>query len=125
MAYNKLFASALLFFSLYGASSVEAFSDVTEGAPNYQAISYWDEKAVFVGYEDDSFRPDISMNRAELIKSVISANEIEFAEEDFKDCFLDVSDEWFAPYICYAKDQEWIEGYSDGNFYPANEINRA
>ena len=38
------------------------------------------------------------------------------------DCFSDVTDEWFAKYVCYAKTVGWVKGYSDSTFKPTQEI---
>lgn len=43
----------------------------------------------------------------------------------YQNCFTDVKDEWFAPYICYAKEKEWVDGYPDGSFKPAKFVNKA
>ena len=40
-------------------------------------------------------------------------------------CFKDVQDEWFAPYVCRAKDLGIVDGYDDGYFRPEREINMA
>ncbi|MBP9770597.1 S-layer homology domain-containing protein, partial [Candidatus Gracilibacteria bacterium] len=39
-------------------------------------------------------------------------------------CFPDVQKEWFAPYICYAKDHKWISGFADGKFHPNDKVTR-
>ena len=36
----------------------------------------------------------------------------------FSDCFPDVLKQWYAPFICAAKLQNFISGYLDGNFWP-------
>ena len=42
-----------------------------------------------------------------------------------KNCFPDVTDEWFAQYVCAAKRLGWVGGYPDGTFRPAHSVNRA
>jgi len=44
---------------------------------------------------------------------------------DYHDCFPDVQDEWFAPYVCYGKEMGWVQGYSDGLFHPERTVSRA
>jgi hypothetical protein len=43
---------------------------------------------------------------------------------DFNNCFSDVQKEWFAPYVCYAKNHNWISGLNDGKFHPNDKVNR-
>src|SRR3989338_1514835 len=38
------------------------------------------------------------------------------------DCFPDVKEEWFAPYVCTAKRDGIIAGYPDGAFKPEQPI---
>jgi pullulanase len=40
-------------------------------------------------------------------------------------CFPDVLDEWFSAFVCAAKRLSWIQGYTDGKFYPARTISKA
>ncbi len=45
-------------------------------------------------------------------------------DTQYSNCFPDVTTDWYAKYVCYAKEQGWIEGYDDGTFLPANEVNK-
>ncbi len=65
-----------------------------------------------------------TVNRAEIAKMMISPVMI-LPRNIFKNCFLDVRTEWFAPYVCYAKARGAIKGYEDGNFKPSKTISRA
>ncbi|MBI5413938.1 S8 family serine peptidase [Candidatus Peregrinibacteria bacterium] len=79
-------------------------------------------KNIIQGYPDGTFKPRITINRAEFMRIVIGAIKIEIGGAD---CFSDVHDEWFAPYVCAAKQNYIISGYSDGTFQPSNSINVA
>ncbi len=100
------------------------FLDVEESHSNFVAIEYLVSIGTLEGYDDGTFRPDQDVNRAELMKILVSGQGIEPNEEVFKDCFTDVGTEWYAPYVCYAEAQGWVEGYDDGSFLPANTINK-
>lgn len=121
------------------------FSDVNTGHPNYNAIAVMYEDEIIKGYPDGTFQPDRGVNRAEMMKmlvlsyisnppgaldSIITGNEIIPLEASVLDdpryanCFSDVKDEWFAPYVCFAKEQGWIQGYPDGSYKPAQNVNR-
>jgi len=76
------------------------------------------------GYSDGGFKPDSTLNRAELLKIVIEAA---YTSDEFDDssdaCFSDVkSADWFSKYVCYAKKNNIVKGYSNGTFLPASEI---
>ena len=81
------------------------------------------------GHPDGTFRPEGVVNRAELAKMIVNGNSEFLGEEPVNlsntDCFTDVNDEWFAPYVCYAKGKGWVVGYPDGSFQPERSVNRA
>lgn len=98
------------------------YSDVTSSEDNYYAIRFLSYLGVLEGYSDETFRPEATINRAEMMKIMVG----EVPDEDlYGDCFDDVTDEWFAPYVCYAKEQGWVEGFSDGLFHPERTVSRA
>ncbi|MBD3360841.1 hypothetical protein GF366_03500, partial [Candidatus Peregrinibacteria bacterium] len=70
-----------------------------------------------------TFKPDKEINRAELTKIVVEIM-VGNPGPTYNNCFPDVKNEWFAPYVCYAEVSGWIDGYPDGTFKPANNTNR-
>jgi len=100
------------------------FPDVRSNHQNVAAIDYLSSQGTISGYPDGTFRPDGEINRAELTKMVIEAV-TNVDKNKYNNCFPDVEDQWFAPYICYAKDKNWVEGYDDDTFKPENNVNRA
>lgn len=100
------------------------FSDIA-GSSNKLAIEYLSDNGVIKGYADGTFKPWNSINRAELSKILVTATHTEPNSEEYHGCFSDVSTQWFAPYICYAKAQGWVKGYADGTFKPSNPVNTA
>lgn len=105
-------------------NSYQSFFDVKDIHPNAKAINGLFQSKVIGGYEDGTFRPDAEISRAELAKMIV-ASKTTPAITAYHDCFTDVKQEWFAPYICYAKSKIWIEGYSDGSFKPDSKVSRA
>jgi hypothetical protein len=99
------------------------FPDVRDNHQNVTAINSLVSDEVINGYPDGTFRPNGQINRAELTKMIV-ATQADPKTSKYSACFPDVKEEWFAPYICYAKEQGWVEGYADGNFNPENQINR-
>lgn len=105
--------------------ALASFPDVGSSNPHKTAIEYLQSHNILEGYSDGTFRPDFEVNRAELVKIVVAGQGIDPSASTYKDCFSDVGTEWFAPYICYAKEQGWIQGYQDGTFMPGQIVNRA
>lgn len=98
------------------------FSDVPSAHKNARAISFLKNTGVIHGYEDGSFKPDATLNRAELIKLIVTSLNLEPHWLSNSFCFKDVKDEWFAKDVCYAKSKNWVQGFEDGGFHPASEV---
>ncbi len=116
--YLLLFSLALCLY----APQALAFTDVGL-QDDEDAIDYLFDEDIVDGYSDGSYRPRNPINRAELLKILVESRVSHISSDE--DCFSDVKDEWFAPYVCYAKEEGWVQGYSDGTFKPGNNINRA
>ena len=100
---KKLFAILfLLIFSTSTVSASEVFPDI--GTRNKTAIDFLYQTGIIQGYPDGRFRPRKPLNRAELLKLVMSGIGIA-PDSNYKNCFPDVREEWFAPFVCYAKGQ--------------------
>lgn len=101
------------------------FPDVPQDHHNFLSIAWMSDEGTVEGYPDGTFKPDNPVNRAELMKMVVLMDDRFEPTTAYNGCFPDVDDEWFASYICYAKEQGWIDGYPDGKFKPGNYVNRA
>ena len=89
------------------------------------AIQYLTTKGIVLGYGDNKLKPDNPVNRAEFLKMLAIALRANVAGFD-KPCFKDVlATDWFAPYVCFAKDAGWVAGYGDGKILPGNQISIA
>lgn len=106
-------------------TSTGIFSDVPDSSTYAQAAAYLKEHKVIQGYADGSFRPENSINRAEFLKIILEGKGIHPSGSAFKNCFPDVGTQWFASYVCYAKEHGILIGYPDGYFRPEQTINRA
>lgn len=101
------------------------FNDVGETHLNRRAINHSYQYGIIEGYPDGTFGPDRPINRAELIKVMVyQILEGEPDPQTYRNCFSDVNEEWFAPYVCYALEQGWVQGYEDGTYRPGNPVNR-
>ncbi len=89
------------------------------------AIEYLQGENIINGYDDGTFKPDNTINRAELLKILVGG--AGYAKPDgatYRNCFPDVKTEWYATYVCFAKEKGWISGYNDGLFRPEQMINK-
>lgn len=99
-----------------------AFSDVTSEHKNYEAIVLLSEKKIITGYDDNSFKPDNSVTRAELCVMFARAAGYKKYSGNFEAelPFTDVSkDYWAEDYIHYAYNNGIVNGMGDGTFLPA------
>lgn len=112
---------SLVFSGFASAEMVRTYTDLDLNSPYAPAIQYT-SLDIFDGYEDGSFRGDSPVNRAELAKIIVEGTGVTPNSSQYKNCFSDVKEEWFAPYVCYGKTQGWWSGYSDGTFAPANSV---
>jgi hypothetical protein len=121
-----LIGMSFTFNSVALAQSISIpFSD-HEGHIYEEAIEYLYNEGIINGYPNGTFRPDKTIQRAELLKIIVASNyhESEYQHYGNISCFPDVpGNEWFTQYVCFAKEKEIVEGYADGNFRPAQEVN--
>lgn len=114
----------VIFYSLNLTSWAQTFSDVSKISPFYLAINYLSNKGIIDGYSDGTFKPYNPINRAELLKLLMSSADIKIIKPETH-CFSDVPyTKWYSPYICSAKNAGMIDGYPDGSFKPAQNINK-
>lgn len=105
-------------------SSLRAFPDVPPSLEGYEAIIALRDRGIIAGYPDGRFWPDRGINRAEFIKMLVAGFRADAVRGEVR-CFADVSDEWFAPFVCAAKRLGWVSGYPDATFRPSQRVNRA
>ena len=99
-----------------------SFEDVSSVHKNRIAIEYLQKENIISGYSDNTYRPENTINRAEMMKMLVEGLSMTPDSKEYKNCFPDVNEEWFAPYICYAKEKGWVNGYPDGSFKPSNNV---
>jgi len=121
---KKLFIS----FSLIGVISQTAFAsfnDVNKTDDFYTSITFLEENNIINGYEDSTFKPNNTINRAEFLKIIIEGSNI-YKNYQTTLPFNDTQQEqWFTKYIRQAYAEKWIQGYQDGNFRPEQTITKA
>ncbi|MGL5830874.1 MAG: S-layer homology domain-containing protein [Candidatus Altimarinota bacterium] len=107
-----------------------SFNDVGANHQHYPAIEYLKVKGVIKGYEDGTFKPEQTINRAEALKILfIGRDVLKKADQNSNSeqmAFADVkSSDWFFDYVKRGFQTTIVEGYEDGTFKPANPINVA
>jgi len=102
------------------------FLDVSRTHSQYTSITYMNQIGVIGGYNDGTFKPGNSINRAEVLKIILKGSGIE-SDEVFGQHFPDVNDgDWFAPYVMKAKALGFVKGDdADGTFAPGRQVNLA
>ena len=122
-----LAVSVLMFIGIQTAFGQAVFSDITSEHPNYAAIMYLQENGIVEGYEDNTFRPNQLVNRAEILKIILLGSSILVPEIAEQEIFPDVMHgSWYAKFTAKAKNLGIVSGDSDtGMFRPGDTVNLA
>jgi hypothetical protein len=117
------------------------FTDVGDDSPYHDALVYLKSEGVVSGYDDGSFKPNSTINRAEFTKIIVGATltsnglcmeNYANADGSYKNIFSDVLSPvgtaepvWYLDFVCQAKSKHLVDGYPDGSFKPEQLINFA
>ncbi|MBU0982201.1 S-layer homology domain-containing protein [Patescibacteria group bacterium] len=99
-----------------GSSGASIFSDVSEGDWFYRIVGTAVDRGIIKGYEDGTFRPSQTVNRAEAVKITLEAAGVTASSMD---------GEWYLPYETYAKEKNIEPPQTDGLWHPEGAISRA
>lgn len=108
-----------------GVADYYKFDDVEEESAYFDSANYLKRRGIIAGYIDNTYKPEQDITRAELVKSVVKAKNRFPLAINHHNCFADVNSEWYAPSICYAKEEGWIGGYEDNTFRPTDPVSKA
>jgi len=128
MKHFSLWFSALVVLWVGTASATVWFTDASDVSVwARDAIEITTDKNIFTGYPDGTIRPKNPVNRAELLTIIARTKRIEFPDAStMASPFTDVPRSvWYRNSVIYAHDEGWIEGYADGTFGGAKNINWA
>lgn len=116
----------ILLSAQFFAQAVFAFSDISEGSRYFLPITELEKEGIIQGYDDGTFKAKEKINRAEALKMIMEASG-KYAEENSTDSsFNDVSENsWFSKYVSVAEKNGIIDGDSEGNFRPWDNVNLA
>jgi hypothetical protein len=104
-------------------SDYSSFDDVPADHEYADAINYLVAEGIIKGYDDNTFRPDVKVNRVEALKFILESIGADIAEG--QPPFEDAKDGWFVDYLYTAYQKEIVNGNPDGTFKPGNNVNKA
>lgn len=127
MKKTSIFIALILAMSFLSFQTVGATFSDADGHTNATAINYLQSQEIVTGYDDGSFKPERSINRAEFVKTIVGSLS-DFSETELNNCkinyFTDTdANAWYSSYLCYAKEKNLIDGYPDGTFKPEQLVN--
>jgi polyhydroxybutyrate depolymerase len=113
----------LILVFVWSIASAAEFTDL-DGYQYADSVRYLQKAWVVKGYPDGSYGVDRAMTRAEMMKIVLEGKgwKDKDKEQVTWDCFADVADERYAPYICYASKEKMVKGIGEGLFWPNNNV---
>lgn len=114
--------------TLFPLSAVAGnFLDVPPNHPHAEAINHLHQNGVIEGYENNTFRPEKAVNRAEALKIILLGSDIFVPEIQPQEVFLDVNSEaWYGKFVIKAKNLGIVKGDADtGLFRPGDTVNLA
>ncbi|GEM_PF-2179599 len=79
------------------------------------------------GYPDNTFRPDQTLNRVELLKIFLESTGITMPycnSVAFGDTPINSDTRWYTDYVCYAKNNSLMHDDGSGRFNPATPMTR-
>jgi len=113
--------SVAFFTFIQSSFALTAFPDIADSKYR-ESINFLQKKGAASGYPNGKFEPGWQANRAELL-TMLFALKVPTDELKGSNCFPDVKEEWFAPFVCYAKEHKIVAGYPDGYFRPEQKVN--
>ena len=121
--YNRIIVASIMMsisiFPITNTSAATTFTD-TRTYIYRESITFLANRGVVKWYPDWTFWPNKDITRAELMKIIL-----EWAKANiwsWNNCFSDVKDQWYAPYICYAKVNKLAKWYPDWTFKPEQKV---
>ena len=111
----------------WGAQASESiFTDMEPTGYVYEAAALLHTLGLIQGYEDQTFRPDYTITRAEMAAVAVRLLSMEDAAKavaGMEAVFSDVPvSHWANGYIAVAKSQGIIAGHGDGTFDPDGDV---
>lgn len=104
------------------------FADIKSSEWYSKFIGYIEKYGIIKGYDNNTFKPDENISRAEFVAMTVRFNSLfnDVKKGGYTVKYTDVaSNYWAYSDIAYAKHAGWLNGYADGTFKGDNAITRA
>jgi hypothetical protein len=100
------------------------FWDVSEGAWFVDGLLWAVDRGVMTGFPDQTFRPEVTLSRAQALMAIWRAQGQPAATTDH--AFVDAPPSaWYDGALDWAAEQKMVEGYPDGTFRADELLTRA
>ncbi len=108
------------------ASGTGGFSDTLAGEWYAKYLLKAKELKIVGGYPDGTFKPTQTVNLVENLKMLINTKSIDLTnvtvtENPYADA---MKDQWYAPFVEYAKTTKWITADGNNMIYPSQGMTR-
>jgi hypothetical protein len=103
--------------------NLNCFADINATHPHAKAICNLKQNRIGKDFDHDFFHPNQNVSRAELLQIIIEASGYTPLLQDYNNCYPDVTIEWYAPFICYAREKGYLTFVPTNNFYPEQSVN--
>ena len=120
---------AMMLSVMVMSTGATSFTDEDKVSDNYaEAVEVLTGMGVIKGDDNNAFRPQDSITRAEVSTLIYRAATADVGNTHpgltaGANLFTDVSeDDWFAGYVNYCADAEYVKGYEDNTFRAANDV---
>lgn len=101
-----------------------SFTDVTEATDEGKAIYALTDAGILTGYPDKTFKPNLTVTRAEFVTMMVRA--LDMLDANSTSAFTDVpTTEWYYAHVSSAVKNGLVNGYEDNTFHPTGSITRA
>lgn len=123
-----IFTLLIIIMSLATISFANTSLADVKGTKYEEAVNNLVSEGIINGYLDKTFKPENEITRAEMAKILVVAAKlsVEAEKNTTRQIFPDVQKEyWASKYINFAYQNDYIEGYEDGNFGPDKNVTYA
>ena len=122
--FTSTVVAMVLVFNTFMSVATAEFQDLKPDYWGYSKINEFAEKGYLSGYEDNTFKPDNAITKAEFVQLVNNYFGFSGNEEKVAD-FSDINQaEWYSKAINEAVSRGYISGYADKTFKPNEFITR-
>ncbi len=95
------------------------YSDIDNASPYSEAVNVLAKLGIISGYDDRTFKPDVTLTRAEAAAIIVRLLNLEINLAGGETSFSDVAaNHWASGYIEWATENGIINGQGDGTFAP-------